>query len=40
MPKNPKKFHRFLLPKGQERWYNDRKEAFLTGKTLAVFFIL
>ena len=28
MPKNPKKFHRFLLPKGQERWYNDRKEAF------------
>ena len=40
MPKNPKKFHRFLLPKGQERWYNDRKEASPRGETLAVFFIL
>ena len=40
MPKSSKKFHRFLLPKGQERWYNDRKEASPRGETLAVFFIL
>ena len=40
MLKNPKKSHRFLLPKGQDRWYNDRKEASPRGETLAVFFIL
>ena len=40
MPKNPKKFHRFLLPKGQDRWYNDRKEVFPMGRPLRSFFIL